>query len=66
MDLERQEIAEKIICEAAAEYDEERLTLAEQGLLKAREKVEDLYKVRHEEINKGVARAVARFVIELG
>ena len=66
MDLERQEIAEKIICEAAVEYDEERLTLAEQGLLKAREKVEDLYKVRHEEINKGVARAVARFVIELG
>ena len=66
MDLERQEIAEKIIYEAAAEYDEERLTLAEQGLLKSREKVEDLYKVRHEEINKGVARAVARFVIELG
>ena len=66
MDLERQEIAEKIIFEAAAEYDEERLTLAEQGLLKAREKVEDLYKVRHEEINKGVSRAVARFVIELG
>ena len=66
MDLERQEIAEKIICEAATEYDEERPTLAKKGLLKAREKVEDLYKVRHEEINKGVARAVARFVIELG
>ena len=42
------------------------VTLAEQGLLKAHEKVEDLYKVRHEEINKGVARALARFVIELG
>ena len=66
MDLERHEIAEKIICEAATEYDEERITLAEQGLLKSREKVEDLYKVRHEEINKGVARAVARFAIELG
>lgn len=64
LDLERQEIAEKIIREAAAEYDQERLTLAERGLLKAREKVEDLYKVRREEINKGVARAVARVQAE--
>lgn len=64
LDLERQEIAEKIIREAAAEYDQERLTLAERGLLKAREKVEDLYKVRREGINKGVARAVARVQAE--
>eukprot|EP01018_Ginkgo_biloba_P035904 Gb_13776 [translate_table: standard] len=65
LDLERQEMAEKVIREGAIEYDKERLTLAEQGLQKAYENMEILYKAREEEIDKTVARAVARLHVEL-
>ncbi|KAH9318050.1 hypothetical protein KI387_019819, partial [Taxus chinensis] len=60
LDLHRQEIAEKVIREEAAKYDQERIALAEKGLKKAHKKVEDLCKARQKEIDKAVARAVAR------
>ncbi|GLJ48742.1 hypothetical protein SUGI_1027890 [Cryptomeria japonica] len=64
LDLERQEIAEKVINEEAAEYDQERITLAEKKLKKAHDKVEDFYKARQKEIDKAVTRAIARVHVE--
>ncbi|OAE33738.1 hypothetical protein AXG93_2884s1110 [Marchantia polymorpha subsp. ruderalis] len=60
LDLRMQLIAEKVVENAAVEYDDERIVLADQGKQKTRDRLEEFYMERAQKIELEVAATIKR------
>lgn len=61
LDGTMQDVAEQIIRDGAAEYDDERVLFADQGVERVFGKLEVLWKEKEEKVAKAVNKALKRY-----